>query len=154
MSVFRSPQVCATTLLHTTIASISNTCCLQVQQVVGSIQNTNDIDVQIALITAPSYAKIVAEKYYSSNKTAHQVGGPIPNMHTMSASVHDCFVHVLQKLSCRSSSSNSDSSNKSRSSSSTVFLFIEYYHNCLSKSGLCRPISRGSLAGKEKFLVN
>jgi hypothetical protein len=30
----------------------------QVQQVVGSIQNTNDIDVQVALITAPSYAKV------------------------------------------------------------------------------------------------
>jgi hypothetical protein len=45
----------------------------QVQQVVGSIQNTNDIDVQIALITAPSYAKVVAEKYYASNKTSMQV---------------------------------------------------------------------------------
>lgn len=46
----------------------------QLQQVVGSIQYTNDIDVHIALITAPSFAKERAEKYYTNNKTNHQVG--------------------------------------------------------------------------------
>ena len=30
----------------------------QLQQVVGSIQYTNDLDVHIALITAVSYAKV------------------------------------------------------------------------------------------------
>lgn len=38
----------------------------------GSIQYTNDIDVHIALITAPSYAKQRAERYYTSSKTNHQ----------------------------------------------------------------------------------
>jgi hypothetical protein len=41
--------------------------------VVGSIQYTNDIDVHVALITAPSYAKERAEKYYTRAKTNHQI---------------------------------------------------------------------------------
>jgi hypothetical protein len=45
----------------------------QLQQIVGSIQYTNDIDVHIALITAPSYAKEKAEKYFTQTKTNHQV---------------------------------------------------------------------------------
>jgi hypothetical protein len=45
----------------------------QLQQVVGSIQYTNDLDVHIALITAVSYAKERAEKYYTSSKTNHQI---------------------------------------------------------------------------------
>lgn len=45
----------------------------QLQQIVGSIQYTNDIDVHIALIQAPSYAKERAERYYTSSKTNHQV---------------------------------------------------------------------------------
>jgi hypothetical protein len=45
----------------------------QLQQIVGSIQYTNDIDVHIALITAPSYAKERAEKFYTQSKTNHQV---------------------------------------------------------------------------------
>ncbi len=40
---------------------------------VGSIQYTNDLDVHIALITAQSYAKERAEKYYMSSKTNHQI---------------------------------------------------------------------------------
>jgi hypothetical protein len=44
----------------------------QLKQMVGSIQYTNDIDVHIALVSAPSYSKIISEKYYSSNKTAFQ----------------------------------------------------------------------------------
>lgn len=40
---------------------------------VGSIQYTNDIDVHVALITAPSYAKERAEKYYTRAKTNHQI---------------------------------------------------------------------------------
>lgn len=45
----------------------------QLQQLVGSIQYTNDIDVHIALITAPSFAKEKAEKYYTKAKTNHQI---------------------------------------------------------------------------------
>jgi hypothetical protein len=44
-----------------------------VLQVVGSIQYTNDLDVHIALITALSYAKERAERYYTSSKTNHQI---------------------------------------------------------------------------------
>jgi len=36
----------------------------QVQQVVGSIQNTNDLDVHMALINAPSYLTQVRDRYY------------------------------------------------------------------------------------------
>lgn len=45
----------------------------QLQQIVGSIQYTNDIDVHVALITAPSYAKEKAEKYFTKAKTNHQI---------------------------------------------------------------------------------
>ncbi|NDC89615.1 MAG: hypothetical protein EB075_12610, partial [Bacteroidetes bacterium] len=45
----------------------------QLQQLVGSIQYTNDIDVHIALIQAPSYAKERAEKFHSIAKTNHQI---------------------------------------------------------------------------------
>lgn len=40
---------------------------LQVQQIVGSIQATNDLDVHMALINAPSYAKQVQDQYYMEN---------------------------------------------------------------------------------------
>lgn len=36
-------------------------------QIVGSIQNTNDLDVHMALILAPSYANEVRNKYYMEN---------------------------------------------------------------------------------------
>lgn len=36
----------------------------QVTQVVGSIQNTNDLDVHMALINAPSHLSHIREKYY------------------------------------------------------------------------------------------
>ena len=45
----------------------------QLKQLVGSIQYSNDLDVHIALVTAPSYAKTWAEKYSSSDKTDAQM---------------------------------------------------------------------------------
>jgi len=45
----------------------------QLQQMIGSIQYTNDIDVHIALITAPSFLKERSEKYYSETKTSAQI---------------------------------------------------------------------------------
>lgn len=45
----------------------------QLKQLVGSIQYSNDLDVHIALITAPSYAKQWAEKYQSVDKTTAQI---------------------------------------------------------------------------------
>ena len=45
----------------------------QLRQLTGSIQYSNDLDVHIALITAPSYAKIWAEKYQASDKTSAQI---------------------------------------------------------------------------------
>ena len=45
----------------------------QLRQLVGSIQYSNDLDVHIALVTAPSYAKTWAEKYSSSDKTDSQM---------------------------------------------------------------------------------
>ena len=45
----------------------------QVKQLVGSIQMSNDLDVHIALVQAPSYAKEYMEKYSSTDKTAYQI---------------------------------------------------------------------------------
>jgi len=41
----------------------------QLMQLVGSIQLTNDLDVHVALITAPSYQKHMDEKYMDSTRT-------------------------------------------------------------------------------------
>lgn len=45
----------------------------QLRQLVGSIQYSNDLDVHIALVTAPSYSKTWAEKYHTSEKTPSQI---------------------------------------------------------------------------------
>lgn len=45
----------------------------QVKQLVGSIQQSNDLDVHIALIQAPSYAKEYMEKYSTVDKTPSQL---------------------------------------------------------------------------------
>ena len=45
----------------------------QIKQLVGSIQMTNDLDVHMALVQAPSYAKEFMERYTSSNKTPSQI---------------------------------------------------------------------------------
>jgi hypothetical protein len=45
----------------------------QVKQLVGSIQLSNDLDVHIALVQAPSYAKEHLEKYSSTDKTPYQL---------------------------------------------------------------------------------
>jgi hypothetical protein len=44
----------------------------QLQQLVGSIQMTNDLDVHMALLYAPSYQKQVDEKYYDVCLTTSQ----------------------------------------------------------------------------------
>ena len=45
----------------------------QVKQLVGSIQMSNDLDVHIALVQAPSYAKEYMEKYSATDKTPYQL---------------------------------------------------------------------------------
>jgi hypothetical protein len=45
----------------------------QVKQLVGSIQMSNDLDVHIALVQAPSYAKEYMEKYSATDKTPYQI---------------------------------------------------------------------------------
>lgn len=45
----------------------------QLKQLVGSIQNGNDLDVMMALVQAPSYAQQVAEKYYAAKRNATQL---------------------------------------------------------------------------------
>ena len=45
----------------------------QLTQLVGSIQLTNDLDVHVALLTAPSYQKHINEKYYDNAKTTVQI---------------------------------------------------------------------------------
>ena len=46
----------------------------QLRQLIGSIQYSNDLDVHIALLVAPSYEKIQKEKYFGgSDKTSSQI---------------------------------------------------------------------------------
>ena len=45
----------------------------QLLQLVGSVQYSNDLDVHIALVSAPSYAQTWAEKYNTSDKTDAQI---------------------------------------------------------------------------------
>lgn len=45
----------------------------QLTQLVGSIQMTNDLDVHIALLQAPSYQKHMNEKYHDVTKTTSQI---------------------------------------------------------------------------------
>jgi hypothetical protein len=44
----------------------------QLMQLVGSIQLTNDLDVHMALLYAPSYQKHMDEKYYDTSRTVNQ----------------------------------------------------------------------------------
>lgn len=52
----------------------------QLTQLVGSIQLTNNLDVHIALLQAPSYQKTVDEKYYDHTRTLHRAGKPFCDM--------------------------------------------------------------------------
>jgi hypothetical protein len=45
----------------------------QLNQLVGSIQLTNDLDVHVALVLAPSYQKTMNEKYLTQDKSAEQI---------------------------------------------------------------------------------
>jgi len=45
----------------------------QLTQLVGSIQLTNDLDVHVALLQAPSHQKHMNEKYYDNSKTTPQI---------------------------------------------------------------------------------
>lgn len=45
----------------------------QLNQLIGSIQYTNDLDVHMALILAPSYQTTMRERYYKSDKSASQI---------------------------------------------------------------------------------
>ena len=45
----------------------------QLNQLIGSIQYTNDLDVHMALILAPSYQRTMSERYYSSDKSPSQM---------------------------------------------------------------------------------
>ena len=45
----------------------------QLNQMIGSIQMTNDLDVHVALIQAPSYERVMRERYVSDDKTPLQV---------------------------------------------------------------------------------
>jgi hypothetical protein len=44
----------------------------QLMQLVGSIQLTNDLDVHMAMLYAPSYQKHMDEKYYDSSRSVSQ----------------------------------------------------------------------------------
>jgi hypothetical protein len=45
----------------------------QLNQLIGSIQYTNDLDVHMALVMAPSYQKTMRERYYTLDKSSSQI---------------------------------------------------------------------------------
>jgi len=45
----------------------------QLNQLIGSIQYSNDLDVHMALVLAPSYQKTMREKYYTVDKSNSQI---------------------------------------------------------------------------------
>jgi hypothetical protein len=45
----------------------------QLNQLIGSIQLTNDMDVHVALVLAPSYQKTMKEKYLTNDKSSTQI---------------------------------------------------------------------------------
>jgi len=45
----------------------------QLNQLIGSIQYTNDFDVHMALVLAPSYQKTLQERYYTTDKSPSQL---------------------------------------------------------------------------------
>ncbi len=45
----------------------------QLNQLIGSIQLTNDLDVHVALVLAPSYQKTMKEKYLTNDKSSTQI---------------------------------------------------------------------------------
>ena len=45
----------------------------QLNQMIGSIQMTNDLDVHVALVQAPSYERVMRERYVCDDKTPEQV---------------------------------------------------------------------------------
>jgi len=45
----------------------------QLNQLIGSIQYTNDLDVHVALIVAPSYQKTMHERYFTIDKSSAQI---------------------------------------------------------------------------------
>ena len=45
----------------------------QLNQLIGSIQYTNDLDVHMALVLAPSYQKTMRERYYTLDKSPSQI---------------------------------------------------------------------------------
>jgi len=68
----------------------------QITQVVGSIQTTNDLDVHMALMNAPSYLGQVREKYYLDNYLHKSIRGYIDmfgfvqrNMYAMDILIED-----------------------------------------------------------------
>ena len=45
----------------------------QLNQLIGSIQLTNDLDVHVALVLAPSYQKTMSERYMTNDKSSTQI---------------------------------------------------------------------------------
>ena len=74
----------------------------QIQQVVQSIQNTNDLDVHMALITAPSYLARVREQYFVDDFLAKALqdykdcfGFVQKNMNAMDIIIEDAKAQIL-----------------------------------------------------------
>ncbi len=69
----------------------------QVKQLVGSIQQSNDLDVHIALIQAPSYAKEYMEKYSTVDKTSSQLVRDYVEMFGMMQKNPNCLDILIEE---------------------------------------------------------
>ena len=76
----------------------------QLMQLVGSIQMTNDLDVHMALLHAPSYQRYMDEKYYDATRTTAQncrmycdlFGFMQKNENALDFLIEDCKNHLEQ----------------------------------------------------------
>ncbi|MBV5345094.1 MAG: hypothetical protein JZU63_05975, partial [Rhodoferax sp.] len=69
----------------------------QVKQLVGSIQQSNDLDVHIALLQAPSYHREYMEKFNSVDKTPQQLAREYVDLFGMMQKNPNCLDILIEE---------------------------------------------------------
>ena len=68
----------------------------QLTQLVGSIQLTNDLDVHVALLQAPSHQKYMNERYHDQHKTTAQICREYVDMFGILQKVPNALDHIIE----------------------------------------------------------
>jgi hypothetical protein len=122
------------------------------KQVIGSIQKTNDLDVHMALITAPTYATEIKNKYYSRTKTPHQmIREHIDMFGFMQKNVNamDILIEVREYSSC-----TCNATWKQKSYYLPTYTYAHMYKNAGCKDYLADVGFTGSHLYAGKFQAN